>query len=253
MKKTLRLFLLAIAFSGSVYSQNVGINSDGSAPATSAMLDVTSTTKGFLPPRVTTAQMLAISSPAEGLMVYNSDLKTPAFYNGTDWCKSNGDVIVYVGKAYQGGVVAYIFESGDAGYVAGETHGLIATTADQGTAIWGCFTVNVSGAEGSAIGTGAQNTIDILAGCATLGIGARVCDDYTSGAYTDWYLPSINELAKLYLNRTAIGGFSTNGYLSSTEYTGLESTQINIIQFVNGAPGLTNKGTAKYIRPIRTF
>ena len=51
----------------------------------SAILQANSTTQGFLPPRLTTAQILAITSPAEGLQVYNTDLKTICFYNGTAW------------------------------------------------------------------------------------------------------------------------------------------------------------------------
>lgn len=54
-------------------------------PDASALLDIRSTTKGFLAPRLTTAQILAITSPAEGLQVYNTDLKTICFYNGTAW------------------------------------------------------------------------------------------------------------------------------------------------------------------------
>lgn len=53
----------------------------------SALLQVESTTKGILGPRLTTAQILAISTPAEGLYVYNTDLKTLCFYNGTAWQK----------------------------------------------------------------------------------------------------------------------------------------------------------------------
>jgi hypothetical protein len=53
----------------------------------SALLQVDSTTKGILGPRLTTAQILAISTPAEGLYVYNTDLKTLCFYNGTAWQK----------------------------------------------------------------------------------------------------------------------------------------------------------------------
>jgi hypothetical protein len=51
----------------------------------SAIVQVDSTTKGILGPRLTTAQILAISTPAEGLYVYNTDLKTLCFYNGTAW------------------------------------------------------------------------------------------------------------------------------------------------------------------------
>lgn len=53
----------------------------------SAALDVPSTTKGFLPPRMTTTQINAISSPATGLMVYNTTLNQMCFYNGSGWRK----------------------------------------------------------------------------------------------------------------------------------------------------------------------
>lgn len=51
----------------------------------SAQLQVDSTTAGFLPPRMTSAQKIAIVSPAEGLMVYDTDLKRPCFHDGTNW------------------------------------------------------------------------------------------------------------------------------------------------------------------------
>ncbi len=56
-----------------------------SSPATAAALDVTSTSKGFLPPRLTTAQRNAIASPPAGLMIYNTTDKMLNFYNGTAW------------------------------------------------------------------------------------------------------------------------------------------------------------------------
>jgi hypothetical protein len=55
------------------------------APVASAVLDLNSTIRGFLPPRMTTTQKNAIASPAEGLMIYDTDLKRPCFYNGTSW------------------------------------------------------------------------------------------------------------------------------------------------------------------------
>ena len=72
-----------------------GINSNGnfrvgnylSTFNSSAILEAVSTTKGFLPPRMTNAQILAISSPATGLEVYNTDLNQPCFYDGTGWRK----------------------------------------------------------------------------------------------------------------------------------------------------------------------
>ena len=62
---------------------SVGIGT--SSPATAAALDVSSTSKGFLPPRVTTAQRDAIASPPAGLMVYNTTTGRPNFYNGSAW------------------------------------------------------------------------------------------------------------------------------------------------------------------------
>jgi len=83
---------------------------------------------------------------------------------------------------------------------------------------WGCYGTTITGADGTAIGTGNQNTIDIMAGCLTAGIPARLCGDLVLGGYDDWYLPSIDELNKLFINRDAIGGFAgPEMYWSSTE------------------------------------
>ena len=69
-----------------VFSQSVSINTDGSTADPSAILDVRSTTKGVLVPRMTKAERDAISTPAAGLMVYQTD-NTPGLYmySGTSW------------------------------------------------------------------------------------------------------------------------------------------------------------------------
>lgn len=64
---------------------NVAINSTGAAPDNSAMLDISSTDKGLLIPRMTTAQRNAIPNPATGLMVYDTDQNSFSFYDGTTW------------------------------------------------------------------------------------------------------------------------------------------------------------------------
>lgn len=67
----------SIGWGGSVsfneYVGSISLNSDGASPDSSAVLDIQSTEKGFLPPRMTYTQRTAISSPAQGLMVYQTD------------------------------------------------------------------------------------------------------------------------------------------------------------------------------------
>jgi hypothetical protein len=63
----------------------VAVNSNYAFANSSSILDVASTTKGFLPPRMTTTQKNAISTPASGLMVYDTDLNQMSYYNGTSW------------------------------------------------------------------------------------------------------------------------------------------------------------------------
>ena len=59
-------------------------------PDASSALDVTSTTKGFLMPRMTTTERTDITSPATGLQVYDTDTNSPWYYNGTAWVKADG-------------------------------------------------------------------------------------------------------------------------------------------------------------------
>jgi hypothetical protein len=72
MKKSAFLIMMCLLNSSLLFSQ-VGINTDGSVPDNSAMLDVKSASKGLLPPRMTLAERSAISSPADGLLVYCTD------------------------------------------------------------------------------------------------------------------------------------------------------------------------------------
>jgi hypothetical protein len=70
-------------FMGKYNSFYVGTDKTLAVP--SAKMQVESTTQGFLPPRMTTAQKNAIASPATGLMVYDTTLNLMALYNGTTW------------------------------------------------------------------------------------------------------------------------------------------------------------------------
>jgi len=96
MKKLSFSIVVLLLISSLLFSQ-VAINTDGSQPDNSAMLDVLSANKGFLPPRMTSAQRDEISSPATGLVIYNTDLNCIEFYTGAagGWncpCNSFGSV-----------------------------------------------------------------------------------------------------------------------------------------------------------------
>ncbi|MCL2167862.1 MAG: Ig-like domain-containing protein [Lentimicrobiaceae bacterium] len=127
---------------------------------------------------------------------------------------------IAVGEKYQGGIIAYVDNTG--------VHGLIAAPSDHAyTVKWNNgipAAYLVTGATGTAIGTGQSNTtkiIDIHGGgqYGTGNYAAYLCHVFELDGYSDWYLPSKNELNELYKNQDIIGGFdSSKGYWSSTEY-----------------------------------
>jgi Chaperone of endosialidase len=84
MKKQLLIIVLMLALSTGLYAQ-MGVNSTGAAPNPSAMLDVSSTTKGLLIPRMTTAQKNAISPKPIGLMVYDITIASLQHWDGFNW------------------------------------------------------------------------------------------------------------------------------------------------------------------------
>jgi hypothetical protein len=86
-KRIITLTALVFAFSSSIFSQ-VGIGT--TTPASSAELDVTSTTKGFLPPRMTQAQRGSILNPAAGLIIWCTDCVEMQVFNGTTWTNMVG-------------------------------------------------------------------------------------------------------------------------------------------------------------------
>jgi hypothetical protein len=86
MKKTI-LILTLLCAATSIQAQ-VGIGT--TSPETTSILDLTSTTKGFLPPRMTSTQRDAIASPVAGLMIWCTETLELQVYNGTRWINSTG-------------------------------------------------------------------------------------------------------------------------------------------------------------------
>ena len=148
-----------------------------------------------------------------------------------------------------------IGDTGPAGGVVfnitnGGLNGLEAAPVDQSAgAIWGCQGTELFVSE-NAIGTGAQNTADILAGCPDPGIAARIANDYTLNGFGDWFLPSQDELNKLYLQKAVLVGFTTAFYWSSTEGFAVTAWGQD---FNNGNVFNGNKNSNYGVRAIRTF
>ena len=238
-----------------VLGNNVNVGIGTSSPDQTALLELKSSNQGFLPPRMTHAQMCAISSPSVGLVVYNSTNNKPAYCNGLEWMYFDGThsaPALQIGAFAHGGVIFYLDGSGG---------GMVCAVSDQSSgAEWGCDGTTISGADGTAIGTGAQNTLDIVAGCSTAGIAAHICDTLTLNGYTDWFLPSKDELNEMYLNKATIdataianGGTAfviSTSYWSSSEYN---NNFAWLQYFTNGSLYYTNKDYSFYVRAVRAF
>ncbi|RTY39571.1 DUF1566 domain-containing protein [Chlorobium phaeovibrioides] len=159
-----------------------------------------------------------------------------------------------IGVAYGGGIVAYILQAEDPGYEANVPHGLIAATADASSGIiWAVAEYQSTSVSetGTAIGTGSANTDKIIAqNEAGTTYAAGLARAYNGGGYTDWYLPSKDELNQLYANRAAVGGFGANGYWSSSEYTADYAWGQG---FDGGCQVVNLKNGNCRVRPVRAF
>jgi hypothetical protein len=206
------------------------------------------------------------------------DMNSP-YIVGSIWVDTTGgDAYILVDNTANNAVWKSIFNNTPAVYAIGDTgpaggivfyitdlgiHGLEAAPTDQSTgAAWGCRDDGViTGADGTSIGTGAQNTADILAGCSETGIAAFVADEVIINNYGDWYLPSSGELASMYnaigqgsSSLGNVGNFSHDAYWSSTE-NGNTNVSAKVYLFNPSAAGVADldKATPQPVRVIRTF
>jgi hypothetical protein len=168
-----------------------------------------------------------------------------------------------VGDFRDGGVVFYVAPTPtDLDGDGTDDQGLVCAVDDQSSgAEWGCYGNSISGAEGTGIGSGADNTSDILAGCTESAIAAELCDNYTAGGYSDWFLPSKEELDLMYQNKATIDGTATAGtnggsgfasayYWSSTEFN---NDFVWAQNFGSGPQSKFYKNDALRVRAVRAF
>ncbi len=163
-----------------------------------------------------------------------------------------GPVSYTIGEKYGGGVIAYVLKWGDPGYDADVKHGLVAYTEDWGVTplVWYNGEMMVTGATGTAIGTGAANTSAIVTIQGTGANAAAECQRLVRAGYEDWHLPSKDELNKLYGNRAAIGGFGTGSYWSSSEIDVNNAWSQDV---ATGTTASDSKSKQCKVRPVRSF
>jgi hypothetical protein len=135
--------------------------------------------------------------------------------------------------------------------IAGEVIRKWATDTDPGIGLGNAATT-VVGADGTDIGTGQQNTADIVAqiGNVAATSAAVYCDEYSYGGFSDWFLPSKDELNELYVQRNVVGGLQVSYYSTSSEYS---NDAFWFQSFIDGYPNTPYKNNAYYIRPVRSF
>jgi len=241
--KNVFTLLAAVLLTATTFAQ-VGINNEN--PDASAALDITSTTGGLLPPRMTTTQRDAISA-AKGLVLFNTTTNTLQINEGdattANWVSLSPAATcgLSIGDTHQGGIIFYLDATG--------CHGLVAKATDEaGTYQWSSTNIQ-TWAYASGIYGGAQNTKKSIA--ISTCPAASVCDNLVSGGYTDWYLPSKDELDMMYVNLhlQGLGNFN-NTYWSSTEYDdGLAWLQF----FANGNQPTSYKNITLNVRAVRAF
>jgi hypothetical protein len=256
--------IIASLTTGAITNSGKLIVGASSAASASAVLEVSSTTQGFLPPRMTYYQRTQIASPIAGLTIWCSncgDYGEMQVFNGGAWTNmiggtATGTISLSIGQSYQGGKVAYILVKGDPGYDVNTQHGIIAATSDQCDQLirikWDKGIYTNTEATGTAIGTGFSNTNKIIAsqGEPAISYAAGLARAYTGGGYTDWYLPSNDELEKVSYTREIIGGFVNYYYWSSSE---VDLSIARYQTFFSGKQETTKKGERAIVRAIRSF
>jgi hypothetical protein len=172
----------------------------------------------------------------------------------TVWMSTAGYVVGDVGPA--GGFVFYE----NPNFAADGWRFLEAAPFDQSAgAKWGCFRRAIEGARGTAVGTGMQNTRDMLAACTERGGAADLCATLTVNGVSGWFLPSRDELALMYRNLKAsgLGDFRDGGAADNVSYwasSQLTADMAAHIDFADqGRQHFDDKDFPRRVRAVRAF
>ncbi|MEP6794598.1 MAG: hypothetical protein ABJB16_09755, partial [Saprospiraceae bacterium] len=251
MKNTIliiSLLMLYMTFPSVSFGQAVSINTDNSSPDASAILDVKSTIRGMLVPRMTSAQRTGIPSPAIGLLVYDTDTQSFWFRNATIWVNlssgaggwsltgnaatatdfmgtTNNQSLLFKANNLQAGKIDLPLENTFWGNGAGKS----ITTGSFNTATGHqALYSNVNGNSNTAIGYGALYSN--VAGHDGVAIG------YFSQYYAN------NSAVNWDNTNTSIGLFSLRGSTTPANNTGINNTAIGRDVLISNSSGINNTG-----------
>ncbi len=217
MKKL--IIILIMALSATTFAQT-GIGT--TTPDASSALDITSTTKGLLIPRMTAAQRDAISSPATGLMIYQTDGTVGFYYyNGSSWAEVAATSKTYSVNTFYAELGGYVIQISPNG-----KHGLVVAMQDQGTSNW--YEAN-----------------DLLSNPSN--------HDADGKEFSDWRLPTkreLNLMQGVYDDGNAISLSNASNYWSSTEF---EYRFAWFQFFANGNQNFLFKDDTGLVRAVRAF
>lgn len=253
MNKYIKIFVILILFISKGYAQGVKISESPGSPNSSSVLDVESSTKGFLPPRMTSSQRDAIVSPAAGLRIFNTTTNCENFYNGSSWQALCGQCLPGVpvmpgsitgnttqcasatGQAYSisavSGATSYTW-SVPAGWSITSGQGTISITVSTGPTS-GNITVSANNTCGS--GPAAQLMVNIAQSNAqftfspaNISIGANVVfTPNVTGQTYSWSFPGANPATSILQSPTVT--YATAGTYTVT----LTATDANGCQYVS--------------------
>jgi len=217
--KQLFTFLAAVVLTATTYAQ-VGVGT--TTPDASSALDITSTTKGLLIPRMTETQRDAISPAATGLMIYQTD-GTAGFYyyNGSSWSEVAATSKTYSVNTFYAELGGYVIQISPNG-----KHGLVVAMQDQGTSTW--YEAN-----------------DLLSNPSN--------HDADGKEFSDWRLPTQRELNLMYGVYSGSNAASLNSgfYLSSSEFEG--NFGVWVQYFSSGVQWSVGKDVTVDVRAVRAF